>query len=183
MTTTRKALEEAVKKFLDEAARKFAEPSRLPNNRVISLQDFRKAYGGRDFAARMSELIWRDMYDLHIKQGVDPVVFFSAIEDVERKIATNGTKAATRFKHGPLIGLWHKHYFTPAHLPTLLGKKKALRRILDALSTGTLAAVLAATHGYTVEMDARGKLTGEWIVFLPQEATNYYLCCGKHDDD
>jgi hypothetical protein len=155
---------------------------------MISLQNFRKAYGAQDFATRMSELIWRDMYELHTKEGVRPDVFFSAIKDLELGTATSGTKTATPFELEPLVGLWHKHYFTASHLPGNLRKRKPLHDLVGAVTgvggvTPTTATVAMTIHRNFVEMAANAKLTGEWIVFLPRADTNYYLCCGKHNDD
>jgi hypothetical protein len=155
---------------------------------MISLQNFRDAYGAQDFAARMSELIWRDMYELHTKGGVHPDAFLSAIKDVELGIATSGTKPAAPFKREPLAGLWHKHYFTPANLPGNLKRKKPRDELARAMFgtdgvAPTVATYAAIINRHAMEMAANEELTGEWIVFLRRAATNYYLCCGKHTDD
>lgn len=155
---------------------------------MISLQSFRKAYGAQDFAARMSELIWRDIYELHTKEGIDPNALFTAIKDVELEATPSGTKTAARFKYEPLIGLWHKHYFTASHLPKNLMKKRPLDDLVGAVTgvggvTPTIATIAATIHRNVIEMARNEKLTGEWIVFLPRAGTNYYLCCGRHTDD
>ena len=155
---------------------------------MIHLENFRTVYGAQFFAARMSELIWRDMYELHTKEGINPNVFFSAIKDVELEAAPNGTKTATPFEREPLMGLWKKHYFTASHLPGNLLKRKPRDDVVDAMIgaggvTPTIATIAAAITRNVVEMAANGKLTGDWIVFLPRAGTNYYLCCGKHNDD
>ena len=50
--------------------------------------------------ARMSGLIWRHIYiyiyELHTKEGINPNVIFTAIEEVELEAALNGTKTAPR---------------------------------------------------------------------------------------
>jgi hypothetical protein len=154
---------------------------------MISLQTFRKAYGAQDFAERMSELIWRDIYEMHTKEGIHPKAFFSAIKAVE-EAAANGTKTAAPFEREPLRGLWKKHYFTAAHLPGNFLKRKPRDDVVAAMIgaggvTPTIATITAAMHRNVVEMADNGKLTGEWIVLLPRAGTNYYLCCGKHNDD
>lgn len=156
---------------------------------MISLQNFRKAYEyeALGFAERMSGLIWRDMYKLHTKKDVRPNAFLSAIKDIE-EVAATGTKTATPFQRAPLIGLWHKHYFTAAYVPKNLTKRKPLNDLVGAVTgvggaTPTIATIAMTIHRSVVEMDENGKLTGEWMVFLPRAGTNYYLCCGKHNDD
>src|SRR5208282_5512037 len=92
---------------------------------MISFEDFRRAYATHEFASRMSELIWRDIFGLHTQEGVNPNAIFAAIKNVELEAAPNGTRPARPFEREPLIGLWHKHYFAPAHLPgNVLGKNK-----------------------------------------------------------
>jgi hypothetical protein len=176
--------------FSNDLVRRILQPRGASGARraMIRLEDFRKAYGAQDFAARMSELIWRDIYELHTKEGINREAILCAIKDIELETTSNGTKTATPFKREPLKGLWHKHYFTAAYLPGNLRKEKPLNDIVAAsLGAGgvtpTLASIVAAMHGNVVEMAANRKLTGEWIVFLRRGDTNYYLCCSKHTDD
>jgi hypothetical protein len=68
--------------------------------------------GISELAARMSELIWLDIYILDAAFGVSPHDVLSAIRDVEQGEPPSGVKPATQFKRIPLKGLWHKHYFS-----------------------------------------------------------------------
>jgi hypothetical protein len=68
--------------------------------------------GTTELAARMSELIWFDIYVLDTAFGVSSHDILSAIRDLEEGEPSTGVKPATQFKNLPLKGLWHKHYFS-----------------------------------------------------------------------
>lgn len=93
------------------------------------------------------------------------------------------TKPATRFRHKPLKGLWHKHFMQPSYICKNLDNHWTPERL------GKLAGEPQTTWTYRIFMDgyrdrSRNRaLTGEWIVFAKKEGANYYLTLGRHGDD
>jgi hypothetical protein len=147
-----------------------------------------------ELAARMSELIWLDIYVLSGVFGVSPQDIIAAITDLEQGEPATGVKPATQFNKMPLKGLWHKHFFS-AHfvvknIVLALGKTgvaKLVEEVLDPAKSSVVTEEMInelahrVTHEPLEARDANKKLTGEWIVYLRHEGKNYYLCCNTHD--
>jgi len=167
-------------------------------NLEITSQDlarFRDIYvGTSELSDRMSELIWLDIYVLDAELGVSPNDILSSIGDLEQGEPTTGVKPATQFKNVPLKGLWHKHYFSAPFLTKNIslglgktGIENLVNEVMDpaksTIITQEMINELAhrVTHEPVENREARKKLTGEWIVYLPHEGKNYYLCCNTHD--
>lgn len=102
------------------------------------------------------------------------------------------TKPATPFKHdGPLRGLWHKHFTSDLVSMVagniLAGRPKSVLRLLvvEELSAGVTVDALerlvkrVVMDGYEKRADA-GILTGEWLVYMPVNGENLYLCVATH---
>ncbi|MFL9810005.1 hypothetical protein EQ845_31360 [Pseudomonas putida] len=115
------------------------------------------------------------------------------------------TKDATPFKRPPLVGFWHKHYFSARHMPTNmmvrwgmeqrreqrengLGNKDLDRLMQDYLDRyeGQLGEVWLGEFiqqicvGAFEERAQSRRLTGDWIVFAMHEGQRYYLDVVPH---
>jgi hypothetical protein len=159
------------------------------------LAHFRDLYvSTSELALRMSELIWLDIYFLDAECGVSPHDILNSINDVEKGELLSGAKPETQFKHLPLKGLWHKHYFSAHFLLTnilqALGKtglSKLVHEVMNPakspLITGEMFDELAhrIVHDPVDAREASKKLTGEWVIYLRHGGKNYYLCCNTHD--
>jgi hypothetical protein len=149
--------------------------------------------GNAELSKRISELLLVDVYVLNTEFGVSPDSVLGAIHEVENGESPTGIKAASKFKNLPLKGLWHKHYFS-AHfiaknLQMGLGKKglgKIIRETLDPAKSPVITREMIGELSRRVtrepleERNQAKKLTGEWVIYLPHEGKNYYLCCTTH---
>jgi hypothetical protein len=160
------------------------------------LMQFRSFYISEDsdLSARMSELLWFDIYVLDQEFGVGPHEILSSINNLEAGEPHSGIKPATAFKNPPLKGLWHKHYFSAHFLATnillALGKKgleKLVEEVMDpkksSIVTHEMIEELArrVTREPVENRNSLGRLTGEWIIFARHDGKNYYLCLNTHD--
>jgi hypothetical protein len=150
--------------------------------------------GTSDLAARMSELFLLDVYVLEAEFGVSPHEILSAINSLEQIEPLTGVKPATQFKFMPLKGLWHKHYFSAQFLVKNIalelgktGVKKIVTEVLDPTKSKVITPEMIkelarrVTQEPAETRDARKGLTGEWLIYLKHEGSNYYLCCNTHD--
>ncbi len=114
-----------------------------------------------------------------------------ALEGVE----TSLTKNETMFKRKPLKGFYHKHFFYShpsawaANTLNELGKNgledlvedvfnpnkgdKDIKEMIQEMSYRLTTEPFKSRH-------AKGKLTGEWIIFTKHNSTNYYLDVCSH---
>jgi len=110
------------------------------------------------------------------------------------------TKGPLQFRHPPLKGLWHVHFFEAHHVPENLRQqwrrsvdgKPWLERAIDAacdasgerVFTRQLLRDLArvAVEGALVDREAAGHLTGEWIVYAVHADVHYYLTVASHQE-
>jgi len=131
---------------------------------------------------------------LHTYAVVDEV---RALESVGRP--TN-TKPASRFKHSPLQGFWHKHYTHAGFIAKNIGVHwdlegggnrrldEVLRRFFrkheGKLPDEGIAIELAhiITAGAFEERSLRKKITGEWIVYAEEKGERFYLTLACHRD-
>ncbi|MBP7766639.1 MAG: hypothetical protein KA113_15740 [Syntrophaceae bacterium] len=143
-----------------------------------------------------SRYSWQFVIDLllfHQVNGVDPYEILDEIRSLEGLRPSTGTKAPTQFTREPLIGFWHKHFFSArfvAHnIINELAGDKLSRLVEDVLDPNkspiiTKEMINELAHRVTVEsLENRGrggKLTGEWIVFAKHEEKNYYLTLCTH---
>jgi hypothetical protein len=126
--------------------------------------------------------------------GIDPRAVLHEINCLESPAATAETKPATEFKHPPLKGLWHKHFFSAHFIPENIVnglKRGALEKLVDEIFDPNKSSVV--TEAMTTELANRavheplqsradqGALTGEWIVFAKHNGQNYYLCLNTHE--
>lgn len=117
------------------------------------------------------------------------------------------TKKAEQFTNGPLVGLWHKHWFQASFIPRNLLEEnekygvQLLYRALNArfgkdgwegktVDKEVIWLLTSATVDGALENRAgrlcpgkRSRLTGEWIVFAQCKARRIYLTLAGHDDD
>lgn len=106
------------------------------------------------------------------------------------------TKPATAFTRAPLLGLWHKHFFSSrfvAHnIAVHMNHKRlteTINRIFDPVRSPRITAAMIGELSRAVVSDSlqeredSGKLTGEWIVFARHQGENYYLTLTPHPND
>lgn len=143
---------------------------------------------------RFSWLIVLELLVLDRTRTVNPFQITSEIQLLEGHDGREGTKPESPFRRKPLIGLWHKHYFTARFLP---------KNILNHIASGQLDASIAeiwldeelidaekmagriaheVVIGSSERRMAERKLTGEWIVYAKHQGSNYYLCMANHRD-
>jgi hypothetical protein len=132
------------------------------------------------------------MYD-HVN-GIDPSMVVEEIKALESGRIGIGTKPASEFRHYPLRGIWHKHFFSGPFIARnirnqLAGDKikKLVDQILDPRKSPVITKEMInkVAHKATVEQfeqrEKSGNLTGEWIVFAKHNGKNYYLCLATHE--
>lgn len=159
------------------------------------LATMRQMYVADDLNARMAELLWLDMYILDAVFGVSVHEVLKAIKDVENgDLASSGVKSATQFKHMPLKGLWHKHYFSAHFLVENMvlglgknGLEKLINEVMDPTKSPIVTKEMVEELAHRVTEDpvrnrhANKALTGEWVIYVRHGEKNYYLCCNTHD--
>lgn len=162
----------------------------------IDLKGVVEAYGlNRVAPGRFSKLFVLDMLILDQTRAVNPFQIMDEVRALEDSQHWSRTKPAQPFKHSPLKGLWHKHYFSERFMAKnireqLRGGK--LQRVIEEVfassssSTVTEEVVREISHRVTVEpFEARasaGRLTGEWIIFARHQKQNYYLTVTTHNN-
>ncbi len=143
--------------------------------------------------ARISYLMLAELMLMADIAGTAPGEVLQAIHQLENGDGTPGTKKAAQFRHAPLKGLWHKHYFCARFYTNNLAigwSGDRLERMLrdelpkneGELITREMIASIArrfAEEPYLQRYEKQ-KLTGEWIVFLRCLEKNYYLCLATH---
>jgi hypothetical protein len=159
-----------------------------------------------DLHSRISILFWTKLYIFEKTRTIDIWPIIGEIKNLESAHGKSSaewakislTKKPSKFKHKPLRGLWHKHYFSARSLTRNIinslenengiGSIRINRVFADHIGKdidSTLAGLLAheATIGvFEDKLRSRG-LTGEWIVYSRSLEKNYYLTCTFHDSD
>ena len=158
------------------------------------LQEFAEAIGlARVAPGRFSWVFVTKIYVIARLNGLDPAFIVDQVRALEGDGSHRGMKPATQFKHPPLVGLYHQHFFAPQFLAQnmlmQLGKKGIDRVVREVFSVGDILTedkIAEAARRLTDEqIEARydqQKLTGEWIVFAQHEGKNYYLTVSNHTD-
>lgn len=158
------------------------------------LANFRKPFMVNEcLSGRISELLWLDSYVLCEEYGVSPDEIMAAVKNLEAGEPFSSIKQSSPFKHPPLKGFWHKHYFSARFLPANIslangkaGIKKLVYEVMDPKKSKviTLKMIEDLAHRVTNEAldirHAQGKITGEWIVFIKHKGKNIYLCLTTH---
>jgi hypothetical protein len=120
-------------------------------------------------------------------------------------LGTTLTKPPRPFRQeGQLRGFMHKHFYVPGY--EHLGVNAMLAWKLGSTNSGKFsqmarkiakhyknrngledkkqfAAELANEFRKGVQERLSGNATGNWLVYLPHESENYYLCIAKHGED
>jgi len=156
-----------------------------------------------DLRSRVSRLLIVDLWVYMVAFDQNPAQITCEIEGLEgRERRPRGTKAATKFDKPPLVGLWHKHWFSSLfmarNLQTGLNKERRKQLVQEMMeiyqrhagSSSTIdeAAADAISREFshkavreTLDLrTASQALTGQWIVFAKHEGKNYYLCLNTH---
>lgn len=145
----------------------------------------------RSLSDRISRCFWFDLLTLNVQYDVAASDILGPVMHLERGEPSTGLKPATRFIRHPLRGLWHKHWFSnrfmPANLRAAMQRGDARDWIWEVAKEGdilTEQVINRIAHRFTIkafeDRHAAKQMTGEWIVFLPRDGLNYYLCLGTH---
>ena len=161
---------------------------------------------------RCSQILFSQLAHMPAYRGLNYPFQFVEREIMEMEgIGTGqtGTKPATPFREtGPLSGLMHKHFLVPGY--EHLGVNAKLAWKLDDPASGKASQLISilAKRYQGIPFDAKvaqdfsrdlvqeivygphgvqerlsRKATGDWIVYVPRDGKNYYLCIAKHDAD
>lgn len=146
-----------------------------------------------DLRSRISYVFLADLLLMEQRAGTAPAEIMRAVRQLEAGDLAPGTKPASRFRHLPLRGLWHKHYFcarfygknlaigwSAARLEKML--REELPKIDGELITKEIIQRIAKRFSEEpyVERHEKQKLTGEWLVFMKHAGINHYLCLATH---
>lgn len=151
---------------------------------------------------RYSTVLLEDLARVHAEGGNTGAVV-AEIEHLESPASVaSHTKPATRLKKKQLRGLWHKHYqltTAPSFLQNLENEFRLRDPELEEMVRAGLAARersdLGGVHQAAAEIAsalvsepydrrrADRRLTGEWIVYVPHNKQNFYLCLAVHGPD
>ncbi len=147
-----------------------------------------------DLAERMSQLFLIDLYVMEHELGIHPRQVLDSIRDVETGEGLGGVKPSSIFKHPPLKGLWHKHFFAAPfvirNIVNRLGRNGMRDIIADVFQSSASPTITKEmiqdvarriTHEPLEARTASRQLTGEWIIYLKRFGRNYYLCINGHD--
>lgn len=148
-----------------------------------------------DLKKRMSRLFLFDAFVMNEAYGISPAEIMMAIKEVESGEIKAIIKPATPFRHPPLKGLWHKHFFAArflAHnilnvIETKRGREALLQDVLSRYEGEEITEEIArwmaerTVRGTIDERAEAQKLTGEWIIFGKLNGTNYYLGISPHE--
>lgn len=145
----------------------------------------------RAFANRIGRCFWFDLLALTERYRVAAHDVLLPLLQLECGEPAMGLKLATPFTRAPLKGLWHKHWFSPRFLPAnivaVTQRKGSMDWIWEIAQEGdvlTEELISQIAHRMTIgafeSRHAAKQLTGEWIIFLPRDGLNYYLCLGTH---
>jgi len=147
-----------------------------------------------DLDSQISALLWFDMYVGYTMQNLNCWAVLRAMKNLESGEPDSGVKTATCFKHPPLEGLWHKHYFSGSYLSRKLAielSDDGIERIAEhprkrkvppnEEKQAYLGAAMKAVLKPLAERSSAQKLTGEWLIFAKCDTGNLYLSLGFHD--
>jgi len=163
-------------------------------------------------AERCSQILFSQLAHMPAYGGLNHPFQFVEREIMELEGMGTGqgsTKPAAPFRaSGRLSGLMHKHFFVPGY--EHLGVNAKLAWKLDDPKSGKASEMISriAKRYQEIPFDAKvaedfsrelaqefvygahgvldrlsGKGTGDWIVYVPHDGKNYYLCIAKHDED
>jgi hypothetical protein len=148
-------------------------------------------------ASRFGDIHRGQWHHFHFHQILD------AISEIEGKADAPTTKPAKPFRRGPLKGLWHKHFSSPAFvamnvLNAIRKNSEELLEIFEArrqqmsLKHDQESTKLTGLLAYTFALDGlrlracassgRSQITGEWIVFEKNVNTTTLLALATHDE-
>jgi len=148
-----------------------------------------------DLSQRISELFWLDMFVGYRRSSLDCIAVLNTIKNLEIGELPNGVRPATPFERKPLIGLWHKQYYSGANLSY---------NVVDELEEGDPEGIFERVKDENIDAGEQSKqflgkamklvrrslknraedpekgLTGEWIIFTITDTGNLYLSLGYH---
>jgi hypothetical protein len=153
--------------------------------------EFISDYIDPELRSRLSNLVMDQLAYSHDEGATDLLGVIDAIRSLEQTGKPGQAKDPTKFRHPPLQGLWHAHYFTGRFLPTnLINHTKSVpdSELAATIANSALTLIQKANliaHRFVVqsfvERANAGKLTGEWIVFAKDaKNVNHYLVIARH---
>lgn len=177
---------------------KFTITSKFPDGEKTmdekELMSFAERIGLTRYAPERfcSLFVWK-IYAMSRLDGIAPNFVIDQVRALEGAGSACGMKPATQFKHAPLAGLYHQHFFAPQFLAqNMLNQlgRKGIEKIFWEVAQGrevmTEEILRELSTRLTVEQfEQRAdqqKLTGEWIVFAKHNGQNYYLTISRHTD-
>jgi len=144
---------------------------------------------------RISTRLWLDLYLMERLHRISPFHVLDEIAALEARDGRTATKREAAFAGRSLRGFWHKHFFSAnfvlQNIKAEFGKSGLERLIKEVLDPAVSSVVTQdmidklahrATAGAFENRVARDAITGEWIVYLPTDRGNIYLCCASHAD-
>ncbi|CAB3847717.1 hypothetical protein LMG2828_01777 [Achromobacter piechaudii] len=150
---------------------------------------------------RYSTVLLEDLARVHAEGGNTGAVVAEIVHLESPESVPSYTKAAARFERCVLRSLHHKHYQVtsgPAFVKNLINELRRHPRdvivptpaamtqlnLSDSAALKHFAGEIASAIVDETYQGRRGesRLTGEWIVYLPYEGLNFYLCLARHDE-
>ncbi|WP_286899112.1 hypothetical protein [Achromobacter sp. UBA2119] len=151
---------------------------------------------------RYSTVLLEDLALIHAEGGSSGAIV-AEIEHLESpSLVLSHTKPAAPLTKKLLCGLWHKHYqltTSPSFLLNLQNEVRLHEPELEEMVRAALsarersdfvgvrqAAAEIASALVSEPYDRRRadrRLTGEWIVYVPHNGQNFYLCLAVHRED
>src|SRR4051794_7381094 len=151
------------------------------------LSEFSKRFSETaEFRKRIAELFWLNVYALERVYGVNPYKVLEQVLALEQGRPT--LRKPTRFRAKPLKGLMHTHWFCARFIAQNLVNElgpDGITNAANAIFCDGFDADTISTFVHTITCEpsqrraARGRLSGEWIIYAAEEH-NYYLCCCGH---
>jgi hypothetical protein len=146
---------------------------------------FSETAGFRD---RIAEVFWFNLYAFEKDQGIDPNEVLREVVALEQ--GKPPFRTPTPFKWEPLEGLMHTHWFSARFIPHNIVSELGPDGIMSTAQAFFPNGIVepdairgfadAITYAPLEQREARGGLTGEWIIYSEEEGLNYYLCCCGH---
>jgi hypothetical protein len=186
----------------DQLGKKFSVVTIAGEDKAAELDNFARFIGLEAAASgRYSLLLVLQLFRGVASQTLNPAKVVREIETLEGRGAPSITKPPSLFKHPPLKGLWHKHYFADGLSTMAVNLRNALhdygmpwfeQRVREAEQSGekrlvTQEDISAIVHdvviGHWTRRANAAEVTGEWLIYAEHDGAKYYLAIGFHNED
>ncbi len=128
---------------------------------------------------------------LQVRRLLNTFAILDTVEVVEKgRRGVGGAKGPTPFRHAPLLGLWHAHFFDASFMVRNLLNEATDRRVRRFLEPhlGADLSTIAGEFAHHMVIGAyedrarKNALTGEWVVYDPSSGANYFLTVASHTE-